>query len=95
MCLLSGQRSETLAFLCMNHMFLGKTKCIFYTSKLLKTSHPRFFQNSLEFKIYPDERTVCVVRIIKAYLQKTEMHIHTDDSLFCISYVPPHKVFIT
>ena len=74
----------------MDHTFLDETKCVFYIPNLLKTSCSRFHQYPfLECKVYPAKKTV--VTIVKTYLQKTERLIHTDDSLFFISYMPPHK----
>ena len=67
MCLLSGQRSQTLSLLQTNSMYIDDSRVIFYISKLTKTSRPNFHQKPLEFLTYPSEKAICVVRIIKLY----------------------------
>ena len=44
MCHLSGQRSQTLASLFIDCMYLNNSGCAIYISKLLKTSHPKSHQ---------------------------------------------------
>ena len=50
--LLSGQRSQTLASLSIVCMYLNNSGCVFYISKLLKTSCPKSHQQPIEFKAY-------------------------------------------
>ena len=71
MCLLSGQRSQTLSLLQTNSMYIDDRRVIFYILKLTKTSRPNFHQKPLEFLAYPSKKAICVVRIIKLYLDKT------------------------
>ena len=71
MCLLSGQRSQTLASLSTDCMHLNNTGCAFYISKLLKTSSPKSHQQPIEFKAYPHDVSLRVVALIKLYLDKT------------------------
>ena len=44
MCLLRGQRSQTLVSLSTDYMYLNNSGCVFYIPKLSKTSHPRSHQ---------------------------------------------------
>ena len=50
MCLLSRQRSQTLASLFTDCMHLNNSGCVFYISKLLKTSRPKFHHQPIEIK---------------------------------------------
>ena len=91
MCLLSGQRSQTLVSLSTDCMYLNNSGCVFYISKLLKTSLPIFNQQPIEFKAYPHDFSLCAVALIKLYLDKTAGLKHDVSSIFFISYAPPHK----
>ena len=91
MCLLSGQRSQTLFSLSLDCMYLNNSGCVFYISKLLKTSRPKSHQQPTEFKPYPHDVSLCVVALIKLYLDKTAALRHDVNSMFFISYAPPHK----
>ena len=71
MCLLSGQRSQTLASLSTDCMYLNNSGCVFYISKLLKTSRPKSHQQPIEPKTYPHDVSLYVVALIKLYLDKT------------------------
>ena len=81
MCLVSGQRSQTLSSLKMDTMYIDEHRSIFYISKLLKSTRPGFQQHPLEFVAYS----------IRLYLRKTSTLRKKDDSSFFISYVAPHK----
>ena len=91
MCLLSGQRSQTLASLSTDCMYLNNSGCVFYISKLLKTSRPKSHQQPIEFKAYPHDVSLCVVALIKLYLDKTAALRHDQNSMFFIRYAPPDK----
>ena len=90
-CLLSGQRSQTLAALPTDCMYFNNSGCVFYISKLLKTPRPKSYQQPIEFKAYPHDVFLCVVALIKLYLDKTTALRHDVNSIFFISYAPPHK----
>ena len=91
MCLLSRQRSQTLASLFTDCMHLNNSGCVFYISKLLKTSRPKFHHQPIEIKAYPHDVSLCVVALIKLYLDKTAALRHDQNSMFFIRYAPPDK----
>ena len=70
-CLLKGQKSQTLSLLQTNSMYIDDSHVIFHISKLTKTSRPNFNQKPLEFLAYLSEKVISVVRIVKLYLEKT------------------------
>ena len=90
MCILSGQRSQTLSSLSCKYMFIDENQCIFYIPHLLKTSRPGFHQAPLEFKAYKADESLCVVRMIRLYLKVTKSLRCTEHFSFFISYVTPH-----
>ena len=71
MCLLSGQRLQTLVSLSTDCIYLNNSGCVFYISKLLKTSRPKSHQQPIESKAYPHDVSLCAVALIKLYLDKT------------------------
>ena len=67
----------------------GVTRCVFYISKLLKTSRPKSHQVPIDFKAYPRDVSLCAVALIKLYLDETvacKLHV-----FYYCSYVAPHK----
>ena len=65
---------------------------ILATMMLLKTSHPKSHQQPIDFKAYPHDVYLCLVPLIKLYLGKTAALRHDVNSMFFISYAPPHKL---
>ena len=63
-------------------MFLNNSGCVFYTSKLLKTSRPKSHQQQVKFKTYPHDVSLCVVALIMLYLNKTAALRHDVNSMF-------------
>ena len=72
-------------------MHLDNSGCVFYISKLLKTSRPKSHQQPIEFKGYPHDVSLCVVALIKLYLDKTAALRHDVNSMLFISYASPLK----
>ena len=89
LCLLSGQRSQTLSELYISYMYLDSTRVIFYIPKLLKTTRPTFHQEPLEFKAFPNNTRICPVTYVTKYIEVTKSH-REDEKLF-ISYGKPFK----
>ena len=89
MCILSGQRSQTMSLLNTNYMHMDENHCIFYIASLLKTTRPGFHQHLLEFRRCTDQY-ICVITYIKQYLLETKELRHSDGGFFK-SFKPPHK----
>ena len=91
MCLLSGPRSQTLVSLSTDCLHLNNSGCVFYISKLLRTLRPKSHPQPIEFKTCPPDVSLYLVALIKSYLNKTVGLRHDINSMFFISYAPPHK----
>ena len=90
LCLLCGQRVQTMAALCTDYMYVDDEKVIFYIPTLLKTTRPVFHQKPLELVAYPDE-DICPVSFIKRYLKETG-HLRTEGKKgFFLSYSEPYN----
>ena len=63
-------------------MYIDDSRVIFFISKLTN-----FHKKPLEFLAYPSEKAICVVRIIKLYLDKTANMRDKNMYFFFINYV--------
>jgi len=90
--LLSGQRAQTIHCLDIKSMEISKNKCTFYVTKLLKHSRKSHHQEPLEFLAFKDNPSLCIVSILKEYLERTQsLRTHLNESRLFISYQAPHK----
>ena len=90
LCILSGQRSQTLGVIDTSLMHMDNNKCIFFISSLLKQSRPNFHQAPLEFVAHTDNECICPIAHIREYIEKTKELRGTQNKFF-ISYAPPYK----
>ena len=72
LCLLTGQRCQTLTKLDTQPMQTLPDRYIFTIREVLKTSKPGRHMEPLELVAYKPEENLCVVAHIKRYLEITE-----------------------
>ena len=72
--LLTGQRTQTIHCLAVNHMDMSDKKCIFYLTSLQKHSRPGNHQKPIELEAFDQEPNLCVICHLKAYVDKTSVH---------------------
>ena len=70
--LLSGQRDQTLKALYIEHMVLEDSKCIFFIKEPLKTAKKKIHQPPIEFRSYPDNDQICVIKTLHDCIGKTK-----------------------
>ena len=68
-------------------MYFNASGQAFYVSKLLKTSHQKSQQHTIEFKVYSHDVTLCLVAFIKLYLDKKATVRHNVNVF--ISFLTP------
>ena len=93
LCLLSGQRDQTVKALNIKDMLLEKGKFTFFLKRPMKTTKPGFHQSPVAFSEYPSNRKICIVTTITHYLGITKDLRITDQLI--ISYKKPHKAVTT
>ena len=93
LCLLSGQRDQTVKALNIKYMLLEKGKCTFFINRPMKTTKPGFHQSPIAFSEYPSNRKICILTTIAHYLEITKDLRITDQLI--ISYKKPHKAVTT
>ena len=90
--LLTGQRTQTIHCLDVNHMDMSDKKCIFYLTSLQKHSRPGKHQKPIELEAFDQEPNLCVIRHLKAYVDKTSVHRgDTDSNQLLLSFQKPFK----
>ena len=89
LCILSGQRSQTLGCLSIDFMDLNNDKVSFLIPDLLKQSRPGYHQQPLEFEAYPYNVNLCPVTNVRAYLKMTDEY--RQKGKFFVSFAPPHQ----
>lgn len=88
--LLTGQRCQTIAQLSgLDVVLSGESVCIRVIG-LLKTSRPGHHMGELTVKGFAPDPKICIVRMMRAYLEKTQSLRAGAQNLF-ISYRAPHR----
>ena len=90
LCLLSGQRCQTINKLSLQHMSMTDSKVMFIIFEKLKHTRAGVHQKPLEFLAYPINQKLCILTHLKVYLEKTKM-LRIDEKQLLISYIKPHK----
>jgi len=88
--LLSAQRTQTLHLLTIDSMVFTKKDVQFRISEFVKQSRPGHVGTLVELQAYPADRRLCVVTVLKAYLERTKGLRGNEKKLF-ISFVKPHE----
>lgn len=88
--LLSGQRCQTLHCLDTVNMKLTDKVCVFFITDLLKHSRKGVHQAPIEFKSYVHNENLCIVKCLKAYIDRTAT-IRGEETKLLISIQKPHK----
>lgn len=91
LCILSGQRSQTISRLTITFIRPSDTKIIFPIASLLKNSRPGFHQEPLEFSRHESNPNICPVFNIDSYIDRTK-NLRGEEKGIFLSFVPPHKL---
>ena len=97
LCILSGQRSQSISKLYPAHMHQDDTVFTFFIPKMLKTTTPTFHQEPLEFHLFPQDEKTCIYRCLVEYLRRTNLireNLPTEREekhALILSYHPPHR----
>ena len=93
LCLLSGQKKQTVKLLNIKDMLLEKGKCTFIIKRPMKTTKPGFQESPIAFLQYPSNRKTSIATTITHYLEITKELRITD--LQIINHKKPHKAVST
>ena len=94
LCILSGQRAQTIVNLHINLMEVADEEVVFFNPVILKTTTPSSHQKPLVFQSFPHNNKLCVVGCLGNYIQRVR-HIrkHSAGSAtnLILSYASPHN----
>ena len=71
LCLLSGQRSQSIKLLDISHMNVLPDRYTFHISSKVKQTRPGKHLKPLEFITYPAEEKLCIVKHLNEYISRT------------------------
>jgi len=89
--LVTAQRKQTLLLLDVLQLQLTDSSCVFQLTGLVKTSRPSDPKRSLVIKAYAPDRRLCIIFVLKEYLERTKLLRKQQTQLF-ISFKEPFKV---
>lgn len=91
LCLLTGQRCQTLTKLDITLMQILQGKIVFTIGEKLKTTRPGKHLEPIELLEYPQDESLCVVSHLKQYIKCTDQLRDTQHTRLLISHSKPHK----
>lgn len=87
--LLAGQRCQTVHKFSISQMNLTSSYVQFNVKGLLKTSRPGHHCGQVSYKAFAPDRRLCVVTVLRHYINRTQELRADEDSLF-LTLRPPH-----
>ena len=90
LCLLSGQRCQTIQFLNVQYMDVTETTYTFHIVEKLKHTRPGVHQKPLCFSKYDIEPRLCIYSHLSEYLRRTAP-FRGEDKQLLLSFVRPHS----
>lgn len=91
LCLLSGQRCQTIKLLNIDHMDVMADRYIFHVNSKVKQTRPGKHINPLEFIAYPSEESLCVVSHLNEYIRKTSSFRKDGMKQLLLAFNKPHN----
>ena len=73
LCILSGQRAQSIANLNLGFMHHTSDMYTFYIPEILKTTTPTFHQTPLEFDAFEEDKRLCAVDCLDEYIERTKL----------------------
>jgi hypothetical protein len=86
LCLLSGQRCQTISKLSIDNMFIEDLKITFVVAEKLKHTRPGTHQKPLVFFAYPTDKKLCIVAHLLEYIKRTS-ELRGENKQLLISFI--------
>ncbi len=94
LCLLSGQRDQTLTAMDVRLLHVTDNIVVCYIGQGLKSTRPKFHQSPLQFKAFPDSWNICPVYNMNQYLKRSFI-LRGPHVKLLISYCYPYHPVCT
>ena len=94
LCLLSGQRSQTVSSLKVDRSVLVHGTYTFYIDRIRKTTRPGRHQPSLVFQSFQPNEKLFIINCLKEYSSRTDLlkeNLEGTPQQLILSYAYPHK----
>ena len=88
--ILTGQRGQSLHLLDIRNVTVSSGNIKLKFGDIQKTSRPGYQQGEITVKAYAPDRRLCLVTVVKEYLEKTKQ-LRKDTTAMFISTTKPHK----
>ena len=88
--LLSGQRGQSIHLISIRNLTVNENEIKIRFGDKLKTSRPGFHQSEIVIKAFHEDKNMCIVNVMKEYLNRTEVIRRSENQLF-ISFRRPFK----
>jgi integrase len=90
LCLLTGQRCQTIHKININFIQFMADRCIITIREVLKHTKAGKHQAPLELCAYPNDKRICVLEYLQEYIKRTAT-LRGDEKQLLVSFVKPHK----
>ena len=90
LCLLSGQRGQTIANIDIEYIAMNDDTCAIMIPVMLKTTKPGRHMKPMKFNIYKEDSTLCVMQNLKKYIELTS-ETRGNNKLLFLSLSSPYK----
>ena len=90
LCLLTGQRCQTIHNIDISFIQFYDEGCIVTIRGVLKHTKAGIHQPPLELRSYPSDRRLCIIAYLREYIKRTE-GLRKEQSQLLISFNKPHK----
>ena len=94
LCLLSGQRSQTIGSLKVDRSLLAHETHTFYIDTSQKTTRPGTDQPPLVFQLFEPNEKLCIINCLKEYRPRTDLlrgNLEGIPQQLILSYAYPHN----
>ena len=86
----TAQRAQTIHKLLISEMMFGENLVVIPMTSILKHTTERSYKFTIELRAYDEDPDLCVIRVLKVYLDRTKELRGGIDPLF-ISFHKPYK----
>ncbi len=93
--LLSGQRGQSMAFIDIRNLSVQENYVKIRYGDVLKTTRPGFQQQEIKIKAYAPDRRLCIVKVLKEYINRRSSICPKDCHQLFISHQAPHGAVST
>ena len=89
LCLLTGQRCQTIHYIDVNFIQFTDEECTITIRRILKHTKAGKHQLPLKLRSYPNDKRLCIIEYLQEYIKRTK-GLRKEQSQLLISFNKPH-----